>query len=466
MISDMETVVVCPACGHQNSPQTPLCANCRGRLARGTVVTEEEGFELERRRRAAAKRQRLVRWGLGVLIVLGVVAWIAYKNTGALPPPVSSISAVPMPGDWAMFQRDPAHAAFVSDEGAVLKGELKWRFMTDAPIFSSPAVVGGQVYLSTGDRRIVALDAEAGGLIWEYEVNSPVNSSPAVAGDLLFVGLRDGRVLALHKDTGEIQWEFRTGGPVYSSPAVHLGVLYVGSGDSRLYALDAMTGEERWSYLTGGWVTSDPAVNHDVVAVTSRDRYLYLIDIGTGERRLDYLASFTSGSPALHGNKVYAADKGGVLRAIDWRKRELPFEKAARWVRNHLFAWGVVDTVPPQKGFVWGFHQPTERFAGTPVVAGDKIYIGSDSGTLFALNRSTGEEVWTFRAESRLIASPSVVRQTVFVGDTDGLLYAVDALTGEVRWEFKTGGRISSTPVVANGVLYLASWDGTLYAID
>jgi hypothetical protein len=431
-------------------------------------VTEAEASEVEKRLRTALRRRRLFRWGLIALAVLGVGAWIAFENIGTtrfLPPPASSIGAVPTQGAWPMFQRDPAHTALVPDGGPVPEGELKWRFVTQGPIFSSPAVVGGRVYLSTGDRRIVALDGESGEMIWEHRVSGPVNSSPAVAGDLLFIGLRDGNLVALNKDTGDLHWQFRTGGPIHSSPAVFEGVVYVGSGDKRVYSLDAMTGAERWSYLTDGRVMSAPAVHEDVVAVTSQDRYIHIIDSGTGNRRLDYLTSSARGSPAFYENMVFAADESGAVRAIDWRSRVLPFEKAVRWMRTQIFVWGLADAPPRQKGLVWSFRAPGESFAGTPAVAGDRLYVGSRSGLLFALNRSTGEKEWTFAADQGLVASPSVVGETVFVGDEGGILYAVEATTGELRWRFEVDGPISSTPVWVGGILYVTSLDGILYVI-
>lgn len=460
----------CSICGHNNAAEAQYCVNCRTRLSEGNVVTGEEATELDRRRRAKAKRKRLALSSLVAMSVLVIGAWIGYNNIGPtrfLPPPSSDISAVPLAGDWPMSQRDPAHGAFNPDKNSVPRGHLKWRFSTvDAQLFSSPAVVGGRVYLSTGDRRILALDAESGDLIWEHKVSAPVNSSPAVAGDLVFVGLRDGRVLALNKESGRKRWEFSTGGVVFSSPAVFQGVLYVGSSDGRLYALDAMTGEKRWSHLTGGRITSDPAVNQAVVAVTSQDRHLYLIDTRTGKRRLAFLTSFVRGSPAFHGNLVFVADDDGVVRAIDWQQRELPFEKAVRLIKTQLFVWKLVKNLPHQKGFVWGFRQSAEDFVGTPVVTDDFVYVGSASGALFALDRATGEKVWEFRGESGIATSPSVADTTIFVGDEDGRLYAIDAVTGGLRWQFKADARISSTPVLANGMLYFSSRDGSLYAIQ
>ena len=417
------------------------------------------------------KRLRPGRWWLVAILLLGLGTWYTYGKIGpvsSLPPPASGISAVPSPGDWPMYQRDPTHSAVIADGSAIPEGEVKWRFETGEPLLSSVAVVDGRVYLGTGDRRIVALDASSGELVWELSVTGPVDSSPAVAGDLLFVGLRDGRVLSLHKDTGEIQWQFATDGPIYSSPVVDHGELYIGSGDSKLYAFDALTGEERWSHMTGGWVTHGPAAHDGVIAATSQDRTLYLVDTGTGKQRLDYRLSAVGGAPTFDfdGGNVLVADGSGVLRAIDWRQRDPPFEKLMQRVKVQLYAWGLLDTYPVQRGFVWRFQESDSGLVGAPVVAEGRVFVSSRSGALFALNRSNGEKLWAFNTGTVVDASPSVAAQTVFIGDRDGRLYAIDVATGESRWDIDVGGPISSTPVIAGGVIYLTSLDGTLYAIQ
>lgn len=460
--------MLCPVCEHQNPRESARCAECWANLRDGVTVSEEESKELERRRRAVARRRRLVRWGVVALVALGVGALVGYNCLGAfltLPPPTSTIGAVPALGDWPMYQRDPAHTAFVDAEGVILKGELHWHFVTEAPIVSSPAVVDGRVYLSTGDRRIIALDAGSGELIWEHEVSGPVDSSVAVAGDMVFVGLRDGTLLALNRHNGDTRWEFDTEGTVHQSPAVHQGVLYIGSGDFRLYALDAMTGEMRWSYMTGGRVSSSAAVYDDVVALTSEDKNLYILDNRTGKYRLDYRMTTGSRAPAFDGPRVFVTDGLGRLSALDWQEKDVPFEKPVRWMRTQLFVWGLLGSFPSQRGFVWSFLSPGDKLTGTPAVAWGNVYTSSTSGTLYCLDATTGESVWEFYANARLVASPSVMNQTVFVGDVDGRLYAIDALSGAKQWELTVGSRISSTPVIADGMVYLTALNGAVYAI-
>jgi outer membrane protein assembly factor BamB len=48
----------------------------------------------------------------------------------------------------------------------------------------------------------------------------------------------------------------------------------------------------------------------------------------------------------------------------------------------------------------------------------------------------------------------------------DGTVYALDASTGQKLWSYTTGGFVPSSPTVANGEVYVGSGDGKLYAFD
>ena len=50
----------------------------------------------------------------------------------------------------------------------------------------------------------------------------------------------------------------------------------------------------------------------------------------------------------------------------------------------------------------------------------------------------------------------------VYVGSGDGNVYALNASTGAQLWSYPTGTSLSS-PAVANGVVYVGSNDGNIY---
>ena len=464
----METVVLCPGCGQENPADREYCLACRSGLERGDRVTEEDARLYWLRRLTDLRRRRIVRWGVWAIIAVavGLYLYLEVINPVRVGPPASTIGVSAAPGDWPMFARGPTHAGFAGDTNFVPDGTVKWRLETDKPFHSSPAVVDGTLYASTGDWRVVALDTKTGELKWEHHVTGPVNSSPAVTDSFVYVGLRDGRLLALDRADGSLQWEFDTDEPVYSSPTVHEGILYLGSSSRRMFSLDAVTGEQRWEYRSKGRVTSGAAIHLDVIAFNAQNQRVYILDLATGRHRLDMRTSDTWGAPSIDEDFVYVADSRGVLRAIDWSQRELPFEKTARFIRAQLFFWGFVNTLPPHKGFRWAYFKRGARFIDTPALGFDMVYIGSDAGILHAVDRTNGEVRWTFNTKGSISTSPSISGSTVYVGDESGTVYGVDALTGESVWSFEADSKIISTPVVANNMVFVATEGGTLYAIQ
>ena len=466
-------MIICGPCGLHNLAEARHCAHCRARLSKGILLTSEESRDILAKERSSLKKKRLIYSIIGSFGLILVVSWITMSYLGSarfLDPPETLISAKSEKSDWPMFQRDPLHTGLSSDYSIPDIIKVEWTFKIDTPFYSSPAVVGNRVYVSTGDQRILALNANSGELIWEHFVTGPVNSSPAVAGDYVFAGLRDGTIIALDKTNGTKIWEYDTFDNIYSSPAVYQGVLYIGARDGTLYALDAKTGEPRWTHLTRGRITSSPAVNREVAAVMSQDSYLYLIDHATGKRRLDFRTSRGGGSPTFHSNLIFIADEKGAIRAIDWQKKEVPFEKGARRLRTQLYLLGLVDTLPPTKGFVWGFQKKNENFIGAPVIADELLYAGSTNskngdGTLFALDKSTGTVIWTYETQSSITSSISASANAVLVGDEFGILYSVDSASGKSLWTFQADTQISSTPVLANDMIYISTMGGTLYAL-
>ena len=431
-------------------------------------VTPEEAREAERRRRREERIQRVTRWSAAALITLAIVGAAAFMIiVRPFDPnePQTNIGASLAPGDWPMFQRDPTRSAFAPDASGPPEGKVAWTFRTDAPLPSAPAVVGGVVYLGTGDHRIVALDADSGQLIWEVETTGPVDSHPAVAGGFLFAGLRDGRVLALDADTGGLRWEFQTGDLVYSSPAVSDGVVYIGSADRRLYALDALDGDVIWSDRTGGRITTAPSVVGERVVVNAQDRRTYVYNARTGDLQLDYVTSETGGAPTLSDSLIYVSDTRGRLFAIDLQKRQYPGEKLARWARVQLWVWGWADSLPVPKGFHWMYRQPREDFVTTPALDGRAAYIVSDTGNVYALDRLDGERLWTHSMGAEVKGSPTVAGDVVYVADITGKMRGLDALSGETVWEFDLADRITSNVTAANDMLFVAAESGALYAV-
>ena len=116
---------------------------------------------------------------------------------------------------------------------------------------------------------------------------------------------------------------------------------------------------------------------------------------------------------------------------------------------------------------IWKF-SADDRIWATPTIANGIIYIGSVSvnGTVYALNATTGAQIWKFSTGESMWSSAAVVGNIVYFGSNDNNVYAVDAHTGRKIWNYTTGGDIRDSPAVVDGVVYISSQDGYLYAIN
>jgi outer membrane protein assembly factor BamB len=72
---------------------------------------------------------------------------------------------------------------------------------------------------------------------------------------------------------------------------------------------------------------------------------------------------------------------------------------------------------------------------------------------------TTNQILWIHQISSAVLSSPAVANGIVYVGSNSGAIYALDASSGNLLWLYQTGGAIYSTPAVANGVVYTGSWD-------
>lgn len=77
-----------------------------------------------------------------------------------------------------------------------------------------------------------------------------------------------------------------------------------------------------------------------------------------------------------------------------------------------------------------------------PVVSEDAVFIGTQSGILYALDRETGCTIWTYDAGDKIrsavthgmLPTESGQEATLFFGTLHGDTHAVSAATGEARW--------------------------------
>lgn len=109
----------------------------------------------------------------------------------------------------------------------------------------------------------------------------------------------------------------------------------------------------------------------------------------------------------------------------------------------------------------------------TPLVAGNRVYVGSAGHFLYALD-TTGKLLWKFQADGAIHSSPALHKNTLYFSTRSNSIYALNASSGKVKWRNQLGQDLPyewafdyyiSSPLVDDGVVYTGSGNGFLYAL-
>lgn len=113
----------------------------------------------------------------------------------------------------------------------------------------------------------------------------------------------------------------------------------------------------------------------------------------------------------------------------------------------------------------WTFAFPGETLAEAhPTVVDGRLFVGSRSGTVYALDARTGCTAWTFQAGAAvkgpvLIGRIADGRLLAFFGDVAGHAYAVDAASGTQVWQIRAdehpSARLTGGFQLLRGKLYI-----------
>jgi polyvinyl alcohol dehydrogenase (cytochrome) len=118
----------------------------------------------------------------------------------------------------------------------------------------------------------------------------------------------------------------------------------------------------------------------------------------------------------------------------------------------------------PRLKLKWAFGFPgATRAQAQPTIMGGALFVGSQSGKVYALDANTGCTHWVFDAgvgvRSAITIGASGDGWSAYFGDQRANAFAVDAVTGKLRWkthiEVHRAAMVTGAPALSNGVLYV-----------
>ncbi len=346
---------------------------------------------------------------------------------------------------------------------------LVWKADQIGTGYSSPAIVGGRVYLQTtrgSEEFAIALSEETGEQIWSSKIGSVgrnrgpqypgTRSTATVDGDHVYCLSSNGELVCLETGSGKPVWkvEFkkdfggRVGSWAYSESVLVDGdklICTPGGNSANLAALNKLTGDVIWK--SSG-------------ADAGGAEYSSIMVVGDGSEKqyVQFMQKGVVGVDANSGKVLWrynrTAGQANILTSIVMENKV--FTAGSRTGGAVVELQRDADRVQANEMY---FNSALKPSIGGAVLVDGHLY-GAASGSLFCADFATGKIKW----QDRAVGSASLC-------SADGKLYARDHRSGDLVMFAATAdgyqelGRLKQPdrsriqawqhPVIAGGKLYL-----------
>jgi outer membrane protein assembly factor BamB len=238
-------------------------------------------------------------------------------------------------------------------------------------------------------------------------------------------------------------------------PSVGYGRVYLAQQKGLFFALDAKTGKVDWRKDLGRCAASSPAIGKGVVY----QAYMHPV------------ACLQDQAGANGFLVAWDADTGRER----WRFKSAPIESSPLLKNGRLYTgswdhhvYALNATTGKQ---IWSF-QADDQVNTSAAYWRGRIFIASDGGTVYALSARTGRLLWSAQSQSKFgsrefwYATPTIAYGRVYIGNTDGTMYVFGAKSGKLLWARPLGTYIYGAAAVSDRRVFVGTYDGKLYALD
>ena len=307
------------------------------------------------------------------------------------------------------------------------------------PTFSEGLLLVDVSNLTTMTGGVVAINVTNGQTVWTAVVPNLMMTQPLTYENLVIIGLGNNvyqnstplvrgtgtnYVAALNFSTGKIVWTFPTDGEDMPTPLIYKGLVIGANGNGMVYALNALTGEEVWnaSLPSGSYVSmSSPAFLGDSIYFGANNPYrFYCVNLTDGQTSWSTptpaIAGLDDCSPAVWNDIVIS---GYIVGTSGELVEPVLFGVNAT---NGQILWQVDENAgPAPSGGEW-FTAPT---VWNGIVYSDP----PENGTLYAVNASSGAQLWTF-STGKDTCNVNVFDGNLWIVNSTGTLFVLNPTTG------------------------------------
>lgn len=332
-----------------------------------------------------------------------------------------------------------------------------------------------RIFIGTSDHGMYALRADDGSSIWRFETMGAVQCESLYdpEEDVLYFGSNDGALYKVDAEDGDLHWRFMSASEVQRRPVLHEGLLYFANANDTLVAVDPKTGEMKWNYHRapiGGMSISGyagPAVYRDRVYLAFSDGHVMAFDAKEGASLwapVDLSAEAEQAS-GYQIPKYFDVDTTPVVDRI----AEGPVVFVGMYAGG-VFAldastgaqvWANDKVVGVTNLTVWA-QPPHPPRGGGPMVPERKLLLAS-TGTsgLWALDPQDGTEVWRRALPAGGVSAPAPLAGALMVTTTRHGLFLLSPLNGKVIDGIDLGMSFSMAPAAYGNRAFVLSDGGS-----
>ena len=190
-------------------------------------------------------------------------------------------------------------------------------------------------------------------------------------------------------------------------------------------------------------------------------------------------------SPILVGRQLFGVNNNGLAFSVKvrtgkarWKRQVARLNASAPTYSDRMLYLsnlepGQVVALAAYDGHEVWRHPLPGRTESSPLVVGNKVVVGCECNTVFALDKRTGRTIWERQVNGAVKAAPAYSGGIVYIGDYSGELSALRVKDGSIKWQtgsqgssFGRSGRFYATATVAFGRVYVGNVDGRMYSFD
>ena len=276
---------------------------------------------------------------------------------------------------------------------------------------------------------------------------------PFVADAVVYAAGPEGDIAAVESASGDVLWRTDTDARISGGVHVIDGLVVVGTLDGEVIALSAADGTERWRARVSSEVLASPSGDGDVLVVRTIDGKLYGLSAPDGQQRWVY--DRTVPALTLRGTSAPIVVGNLVIAGFDSGRL------VALDLREGRTFWESRVSVPRGK-------TELERIVdidAEPIVIDDIVYAVTFQGQLVAVDLSSGEILW--RRDLSSFVGISADLDHLYVTDDQSVIWALDRSSGRSLWRQESLTKRHVTNATVFGP-YLAVGDveGYIHILD